>query len=302
MVKRIIDKICREAAIFFGKNGYNHFVTRRWNDFDDLDILEEFFRTEYTNNPIRLVPPNLKNYHKVIVISPHQDDETIGAGGLLCKLDKLGADISIIYTTDGKEVNPLARIDEISERRFREVDQSLKKIKHEIFKLNVCNMKLDITYDQVGDMTRIIDTIKPDLILVPWLLDTPVKHRLANHILQLACKKLVLTNTEIWGYQVHNHIFPNVGIDITEEIDQKITMLKEFKSQKFKNFHHTIVGLNAYNSKHLIDSFYTELFFGLESRKYLDLVDRLYTNKIERIYKGDAQVIRSIKALLADKK
>ena len=185
------------------------------------------------------------------------------------------------------------------EERFAEVSEAYKYIVHSTHRIDVCNMKIEVLPEHIIKLSEVISKGKPDLILVPWLLDTPVKHRLSNHMLFLASKNIDLIGTEIWGYQVHNHLFPNVAVDITNEINDKTRMLKAFASQKSKNFHHTIPGLNAFNSKYLKDSSYVELFFGAKAEDYLAIIDSLYSNRIENVYKGDVILVEQVNKLLA---
>ena len=40
-----------------------------------------------------------------------------------------------------------------------------------------------------------------------------------------------LYENEIWSYETHNQIFPNIIVDITNEIDEKIDLIKIYASQ-----------------------------------------------------------------------
>lgn len=45
--------------------------------------------------------PSPKVTDRVLVVSPHQDDETLGVGGYLSQAVKAGATVEVIYATDG---------------------------------------------------------------------------------------------------------------------------------------------------------------------------------------------------------
>ena len=47
--------------------------------------------------------PAVKSTDKILVVSPHQDDETIGAGGLMVQAFKAGATVRIVFATDGNK-------------------------------------------------------------------------------------------------------------------------------------------------------------------------------------------------------
>src|ERR1043166_7647856 len=39
---------------------------------------------------------------KIVVLAPHMDDEVIGCGGTLCKHVRNGAEVIVVYMTDGR--------------------------------------------------------------------------------------------------------------------------------------------------------------------------------------------------------
>jgi LmbE family N-acetylglucosaminyl deacetylase len=57
--------------------------------------------------PLHTTPPNLPNFPKlsnqdrILIIAPHEDDETIGTGGIIQKASNLGIPIKVIYMTNG---------------------------------------------------------------------------------------------------------------------------------------------------------------------------------------------------------
>jgi LmbE family N-acetylglucosaminyl deacetylase len=60
------------------------------------------------------------------VVSPHPDDETLGAGGLIFTCAELGYEITIILVTDGEAACP--EEPKLRERRFDELRASLMRI------------------------------------------------------------------------------------------------------------------------------------------------------------------------------
>lgn len=59
----------------------------------------------------------------LIVISPHPDDETLGAGGLIASYRKQGRKVLVVAVTDGEAAYPNA--DGLGERRVREQEEAL---------------------------------------------------------------------------------------------------------------------------------------------------------------------------------
>jgi LmbE family N-acetylglucosaminyl deacetylase len=60
------------------------------------------------------------------VVSPHPDDETLGAGGLIYTCAELGYDITIILVTDGENARP--EIDNLAKRRCDELLGAMKRL------------------------------------------------------------------------------------------------------------------------------------------------------------------------------
>ena len=271
-----------------------------WSSINDLGVLEKVFSTTFFQFDLIPVQPNLENYRNVLVLSPHQDDESIGAGGLLLKLAAKGANLHVLYTTDGAQNNLGISVAESVELRNKEAKKALSYIGASFHQMKVSNIRPTISLENVKELSAYIHRLNPDLILVPWFLDTPVKHRLANHMLYLAHRRKPWKgDCEIWGYEVHNHLYPNIAIDITKEIDRKTEMITCFESQNqsFKDYPHITKGLNAYNSKFLKGADLAELYFGLPHEEYLGLVEKFFLTNKEQIYRGDDQYVRNMKEL-----
>ena len=62
-------------------------------DWDDVGVLD--------------LPAVAQRYARVLVLSAHPDDETLGVGGLLADLADAGAAVSVLVATDGERSHPL---------------------------------------------------------------------------------------------------------------------------------------------------------------------------------------------------
>ncbi len=87
LVRRFQRPILACALLFFIWSG-----VRGW-----LDLRE---RPNYPNFPLPVAG------EKVVVVSPHLDDETIGIGGLLSQLHDRGIEVSVLFMTNGDH-NPI---------------------------------------------------------------------------------------------------------------------------------------------------------------------------------------------------
>lgn len=298
MVRRLVRGLKRRMAYLASKGAY-HFLVKDWSGVNDIETLQYFFSTEFYWFQMRPMQPNLKKFKRVLVLAPHQDDESMGAGGLLLQLSKLGSTIKVIYTTDGRQSNIGVSVEESLALRNQEAVDALKYINADFEQLDISNFEADIQSRHIHELSNKIIDFKPDLVLTPWLLDIPDFHRVVNHMLVFANQIKPLEFFEIWSYQVHAHLYPNIAVDISNQIDTKIDMIKCFKSQleSFKPYDHIIKGMNAYNSKYIPKSSYAELFFGLPAKEYIQLAKRLYKNAGPNIYrhkKGMAELMSKI--------
>lgn len=295
MVKRVILGLRRRLAQLASEGAYR-FLVRDWSGVNDIDALQYFFSTEFYWFQMRTVEPDLKAYKKVLVLAPHQDDESMGAGGLLLKLAQQGSEIKVLYTTDGRQPNIGVSLEASVDVRNKEAKEALKFINASFEQIDLSNFEVDLKMEHLQQLSRSIDEFAPDLLLIPWILDIPDIHRLTNHMFLLANDIKPMKNFEVWSYQVHNHVYPNIGINITDQIDEKMEMIRCFESQlrSFKAYDHILKGLNAYNSKFLKDSEYVELFFGLPVEKYIELIDRLYTNAGDNMYRQKKGVLKAL--------
>ncbi|MEM9886773.1 MAG: PIG-L family deacetylase [Bacteroidota bacterium] len=289
MVRRIKNAIKRRIANFIATESAYHFLVRDWMGKADVDVMQYFFGLDFFRYQLRPVEPNLVHYKNVLLLAPHQDDESIGAGGLLQKLNQQGSNITIVYVTDGAQSNiPNTSAAQSVKIRFKEAQGALKNIQCSVEKLNISNLSPAPTVKDLNHLSDIIQDSRPDLILLPWLLDLPAKHRMVNHLLVLCNRIKPIKMCEIWGYQVHNHLYPNICIDISNEMQEKVRMIESFKSQNttYKAYDKITKGLNAYNAKYLNSADFAEIYFGLSKDKYLSITEHTYSSNFELVYKG----------------
>jgi len=289
---KIFNRIARESQY--------HFLTQKWMKINDVGVMEKLFSSEFFQKQVLPLEPDLLRYKRILVLAPHQDDESIGCGGLMKKIADLGAVIHVLYTTDGSQANLGLSLEESVQLRNKEAEKALAKVGASYDQLAVNNTKPELTSEHLSQFAEKVINFDPDLILAPWPFDFPVKHRLTNHMLYLVRKELVaLSNIEIWGYQVHNHLYPNIVVDITGQIDIKKEMIDQFESQNsnFKDYTHLTLGLNAYNSKYKKGARYCELFYGLPLLEYLDFIERFYKGNEVEVYRGERQYIDNVQEL-----
>ncbi|MCH2204097.1 MAG: PIG-L family deacetylase, partial [Fuerstiella sp.] len=226
---------------------------RPFRDIRSPEALQAVVDAGWLRQAIMPVEPDLTLIRNVVVFAPHQDDESIGCGGLLARLAG-SAKITVVFVTDGAADNlGVSLTDSIALRRG-EALRALEYVGATSRFLDLPNV--DLTFDDhcINEFRKALIGQQPDLILAPWMFDRPEKHRLCSAALCEALKQLPhLHGTPLWGYQVHNCLFPNVVIDITEFVDIKTRMIQCHRSQiqSVAPFDHHIIGMNQWNARYL---------------------------------------------------
>lgn len=288
------------------RRGPYRFVIKNWDRIEDINLVESIMKTDFFKDTIEPQPLPIDKFSRFLVLAPHQDDETIGAGGLMLYLKELNKQLDVVFMTDGAQDIEGFTTQEVVDMRNKEAKEALRPTGARIRSIPISNMRIDVKEEHLGQLSMIISETKPEVILLPWFLDTPVKHRVTNHLLFLANKDNPINpKLEIWSYQVHNSIYPNAYLDITSKVQSKREMLKVYRSQNdnFINYDHLTLGMNAWNSRFLkykpqdVKPQYIELYFTLPIIDYLELIDRFYMSNLEEVYKGRNDLIGVMKSL-----
>lgn len=145
-----------------------------------------------------------------IVFSPHFDDETLGCGGIILKKKRAGADIKIVFMTDGsKSHKDLISEEEIKEIRKNEglaCAQSLGLSKDDVLCLNLEEQKLNELEDYaISKVKSIIFEKNPEEIFIPysnepllWSEDHLATTRIVKSALQSYPKNVTIYEYPVW--------------------------------------------------------------------------------------------------------
>jgi LmbE family N-acetylglucosaminyl deacetylase len=211
---------------------------------------------------------------KILVFSPHPDDDAIGCGGTLIKSNEFNNEIWSVVLTDGRKGGSSKYSEnEIVELRKNETIEASKilGIKKVIF-LNEHDTNLKIKNDVVDRVSQILKDFSPNSVFLPAPFDFHRDHRIAFQIL---AKIFSIGSYELncYIYETWTPIYPNVIIDISEQIERKIKAIKCHKSQlKHFKFDEKIKNLNAYRT---ISSYkkmeFAEAYFKIRSKQIVEL-------------------------------
>jgi len=142
-----------------------------------------------------------------IVFSPHQDDETLGCGGTIIRKKKAGADVKIVFMTDGcRSHSHLISEHELKSIRAEEAiaaTQMLGVKQDDVYFLEFKDGELDKNQDAaIRKVADILCREQPDEIFIPCYEEAPADHVYTNKIitsaLQIYGKKVVVYEYPIW--------------------------------------------------------------------------------------------------------
>ncbi len=285
-------------------HGPYRYLVRRWDKISDIELCEKLLETDFFSAELVPCELPLRKFRRYLVLAPHQDDEVIGAGGTLLMSIAGGAVVKMLFMTDGAtEGGRLAKTrEQCAEIRRDEAMEVCRRLGAEFDELGLSNIEPAPRIETVIRLAGIIAGQKPDVVLVPWILDLPAKHRMVNHLLWLAEEVVGLPDFEVWGYQVHNSLFPNGYVDISGVAKEKLRLLQCYRSQNeySQRYDHITMGMAAWNSHYLPDSTearYIEVFFTVPKDEHLRLVERLYFPDPWKTYRGNRQIIKEMTAL-----
>lgn len=167
----------------------------------------------------------------VMVVAPHFDDEVLGCGGVLLKTRSHAQRLSIVHLagcpTRSKEFEPVARGLDVSFHACLEFEDGYLAAAQE---------------PMVKSMLRLVQELRPDVVLVPHAHDNHPDHEAAHVACIDAIDKASFWKPEGRGV-VHKpaHVleyevwFPmkevSVAVDVTDVFAQKKELLRAYASQ-----------------------------------------------------------------------
>lgn len=173
-----------------------------------------------------------------IIFSPHPDDETLGCGGTIMKKKVAGADIHIVFMTDGGGSHAhLISEDTLISIREREALAATQALGMERNKSIFLGFKdKNLWENHKTAMDKVIQILlhrKPDEIFIPYYRETVKDHWATNKIVISALEK-VKNRTIVYEYPVW---FWNHWPWVSTSLKSRPHALKILKKSFFSNIH-----------------------------------------------------------------
>jgi N-acetylglucosamine malate deacetylase 1 len=178
--------------------------------------------------------------NKILIVSVHPDDETLGCGGTLLKHKANGDEIHWLICTT------IDRFHSYYEIREKEIEKVSNMYDFDsVYNLRLKTMQVDeySMSELVGKISKVINEVKPNIIYLPFKGDVHSDHRkifeasysCAKSFRYPFIKKIymieTLSETEFAPSTKEDSFIPNSFVDISEYMDKKIEIMKVFESE-----------------------------------------------------------------------
>lgn len=179
---------------------------------------------------------------KLLIVSPHADDETLGAGGTLLRYSRSGNKLYWINVTNAKEEYGYSKEEEMQRRR------EIERVAGRYGVAGLDNLELKPagldeyrTSELVQLFSERIKKVQPQIVIIPFRNDVHSDHRIVfdavysctkafryPDIEKILCME-ILSETD---YAVPEQGFvPNYYVDISDYLEEKLDIMKEYKSE-----------------------------------------------------------------------
>ena len=203
---------------------------------------------------------------RLLILSPHPDDETLGCGGLIRRIKKAGGEVYVMIFTYGDE----AQYGGFSEKntRLTELENVMSFLEVDDFEVLLAGEKYHLMLDQIPEKILLdkiekesklsLNHLKPNIVALPAGGSYNVDHvatykagftalRPSPHNLKAYCP-LVLTYDDLCFWS-HDKFSGNLFINIEDEIQDKLQALSLYKSQMREDPHErSIKNIDNYHS------------------------------------------------------
>jgi len=190
---------------------------------------------------------NLAAPLSIVCIGGHPDDPESGCGGTLARYAAAGHTVTIVYLTRGERGIEGKSLDEAARIRTAESEAACRIIGAAPRFFGQIDGATELTHAHVDAMTKLVATLKPDVILAHWPIDTHMDHQVASLLAIRAW--MSMKGADLFFYEVNagsqtEGFKPDAYVDISSVVEQKKRALFAHVSQDGEGIwreHHEIM-------------------------------------------------------------
>jgi len=206
---------------------------------------------------------------RVLVLSPHPDDDIIGCGGTIYNYHLIGSEVTAVFMTDGRKGNSRYKEDALVSIRKEEARRAAAIIGVDrLIFLDNRDSELSASPKTINELSETLGDLKPEAVFLPFFMDNHHDHIATSQIFFSAVRSH--TSFMCYSYGIWTPLpFFNVVSDITACLDTKILALNEHKSQlELMDLTEATKGLSRYYSILNGGNGYAELFIACPWNEY----------------------------------
>ena len=177
--------------------------------------------------------------NKVLVVAVHPDDETLGCGGTLFKHKDSGDEIHWMIATEVEE------LEGVSQRNI-EIDKVVELYDFDsVHRLKLLTTKVDeySMSELIARISLVVKKVKPNIIYLPFKNDIHSDHKYIFDAAYSCTKSFrypfikkiymmeTLSETEFSLSSKEYSFIPNVFVDISDYINEKIEAMKMYEGE-----------------------------------------------------------------------
>lgn len=182
--------------------------------------------------------------NKVLVLAVHPDDETLGCGGTLLKHKSMGDEINWLLCTEVNTHNGFTHDQVIKKSEQIQKVQSKYNFDN-TFNLELSTMKVDgySMSELICLISKVMKEVQPNIIYLPFKADVHSDHRKLFEA-AYSCTKVfrypyikkiymmeTLSETEFSVSMPASVFIPNVFVDISEFLEEKLEIMKIYENE-----------------------------------------------------------------------
>ena len=179
--------------------------------------------------------------NKVLVISPHPDDETLGCGGTLIRHKKEGDEIHWLIMTNVNSSEK--KIHSVKEKEIEEVSKAYNFDSTSRTKFLTSELDSAPRKEIIQVISKVFKEIQPNFLYLPFKNDIHSDHSIVFDAAASCTKSFrypyvkkvmiyeTISETEFSIRPEREQFKPNLWIDISDYIDEKIEMMSLYKSE-----------------------------------------------------------------------
>ena len=138
-----------------------------------------------------------RHFGPTLIVAPHQDDESLGCGGLIALLRSFDVPVTVLFVSDGTGSHPQSRAfpaDRLRDTREAEAQEALRilgvaadAVRFLRFRDTAVPMEETVDFAAATERVRqVIDNAQPETIVLPWRRDPHCDHRAAWQLIRAA--------------------------------------------------------------------------------------------------------------------